>query len=139
MQRSSWSTETPAPYIYGKAENRHTPYNRGRREYTTCEAGKRRSVNHTNARLAHKHTCFRYSCLGDLSLLSQLLSAIPIASTASMVLVRAGLQNLCTAEILLGIAGLDTTARSRATTSSTSRWPNVYVLYIPVVVPVFIK
>ena len=55
--------------------------------------------------LSHSSTCFRYSCLGDLSLLAQLLSAIPIASTTSMVLARAGLRNLCTAEILLGIAG----------------------------------
>ena len=46
----------------------------------------------------------RYSCLGDLSLLPQLLSAIPIAIAASTVLARVGLRNLCNAEILLGIA-----------------------------------
>ena len=45
-----------------------------------------------------------YSCLGDLSLLPQLLSAIPVASAASTVLARTGLRNLCNAEILLGIA-----------------------------------
>ena len=46
----------------------------------------------------------RYSCLGDLSLLPQLLSVISIASAASTVLARAGLRNLYNAEILLGIA-----------------------------------
>ena len=55
--------------------------------------------------LTHSSICFRYSYLGDLSLLPQLLSAIPIASAASTVLTRAVLRNLCNAEILLGIAG----------------------------------
>jgi hypothetical protein len=82
---------------------------------------------------------------------------IPIASTARTVLVRAGLRNLCSAEILLRIARqsgfLGASWRDcslpehlrpllpggRSSTSSTSWWPNVYVLYIPVVVPVFPK
>ena len=79
--------------------------------------------------LTDSTTCFRYSCLGDLSLLPQLLSAIPIASGASTVLARAGLRNLCNAEIRLGIAGqsgfwerLDATARSL----------NDYFVYFPV-------
>ena len=51
---------------------------------------------------ALRYSC--YYCLGDLSLLPQLLSAIPVASAASTVLARTGLRNLCNAEILLGIA-----------------------------------
>ena len=62
---------------------------------------------------------------------------IPIASTACTVLARAGLRNLCNAEILLGIAGqsgfwgsiLMRLLAPRTSTSSTSWWPNVYVLY----------
>ena len=55
--------------------------------------------------LTQHSQALRYSCLGDLSLLPQLLSTIPIASAASTVLARAGLRNICNAEILLGIAG----------------------------------
>ena len=55
--------------------------------------------------LTQHSQALRYSCLGDLSLLPQLLSVIPIASAASTVLARAGLRNLCNAEILLEIAG----------------------------------
>jgi hypothetical protein len=83
-----------------------------------------------------------YSFLGDLSLLPQLLSAIPNASTARTALVRAGPLEPLLAEGLARGAGnqvfgerLDTTARSlndyfvyflacpfvRTTTSSTSR------------------
>ena len=46
----------------------------------------------------------RYSCLGDLSLLPQLLYAFPSLALRT-VLARAGLQNLSNAEILLEIAG----------------------------------
>ena len=53
--------------------------------------------------LTQHSQAIRYSCLGDLSLLPQLLSTIPIASVASIVLARAGLRNLCNAEILLRI------------------------------------
>ena len=45
---------------------------------------------------------FWYSCLGDHSLLPQLLSAIPIASTAHTDLARAGLRNLCSLKVLHG-------------------------------------
>ena len=55
--------------------------------------------------LTQHSQALRYSYLGDQSLLPQLLSAIPIASAASTVLTRAGLRNLCNAEILLEIAG----------------------------------
>ena len=66
-----------------------------------------------------KHTCFKYSYLGDLSLLPLLLSAVPIASAARTALARAGLRNLCSLKVLHGIEGnqvfgerLDATARS---------------------------
>ena len=67
--------------------------------------------------LTHSSTCLRYSCLGDLSLLPLLLSAISIASTARTVLARAGLRNHCPLKVLHGIGNqvfeecLDATAR----------------------------
>ena len=76
----------------------------------------------------HKHNCFRYSCLGDISLLPLLLSAIPIASAARTALARAGLRNICSLKVLHEIAvnqvfgeRLDATARSL----------NDYFVYIP--------
>ena len=72
--------------------------------------------------LRHLHTYINQplsTCLGDLSLLPQLFSAISIASTARTVLARAGLRNLCTLKVLHRIVGnqvfgerLDVTARS---------------------------
>ena len=50
----------------------------------------------------HFSTWSRYSCLGDLSLLPLLLSAVPIASTARTALARAGLRNLCSLKVLHG-------------------------------------
>ena len=78
--------------------------------------------------LTHSSTCFRYSCLGDLFLLTLLLYAIPIASIARTAIARVGLWNLCSLKVLHGIAGnqvfgerLDATARSL----------NDYFVYIP--------
>ena len=101
--------------------------------------------------LTHSSTCFKYSCLGDISLLPLLLSAISIASTARIVLARAGLRNHCPLKVLHGIAGQssfwgaswrDCSQGSRTTTSSTSWWPqrlhpgaqNNYFVYFLVVV-----
>ena len=76
----------------------------------------------------HKHSCFWYSCLVDLSLLSLLLSAIPIASVARTALARAGLRNLCSLKVLHGARAIrflgSVLTRLLApwtTTSSTSR------------------
>ena len=101
--------------------------------------------------LTHSSTCFRYFCLGDLSLFPLLFSAISIASTVRTVLAKAGLRNHCPLKVLHGIAGQsgfwraswrDCSQGSRTTTSSTSWWPqrlhpgaqNNYFVYFLVVV-----
>ena len=100
--------------------------------------------------LTQHSQAIRYSLLRRPLSSPSVVFCIPIASTACTVLARAGLRNLCNAEIMLGIAeqsgfwGVslgDCSLAPQTTTSSTSwwSWPNNNVLYIPVVGPVFPK
>ena len=82
--------------------------------------------------MRHLHTYINQplsTCLGDLSLLPQLFSAISIASTARTVLARVDLWNLCSLKILHGIAGNQVFGERLY---ATARSLIDYFVYIPV-------